>query len=175
MSEYWKKESWKIMSQEDLPYLPTPIDVIESVFRFLNEKNLIKKGQKLVDLGAGDGRVIVYASEFYNLESLGLEINRDLIRTAESEIKKKNLSDLCKMKEVDLFNYDISDMDIVFCFFLPSNYVYCSHMIKMVKSGAIVINIRWDFKKFKKFKKYWRRSFQIKTNKQFPVYIYIKK
>jgi len=66
MNEYWKKESWKIKTQEDLPYLATPINVIESIFKFLKEKNLIKKGQRLVDLGAGDGRVIVYASEFYS-------------------------------------------------------------------------------------------------------------
>ena len=172
MSEYWKKESWKIKAQKDLPYLATPITVIESIFKFLKENNLIKKGQRLVDLGAGDGRVIVYASEFYSLISLGLEINRYLIKTVESEIKRKNLSDLCEIKEVDLFNYDISDVDIVFCFFLPSNYAYCTHVIKMIKSGGLVINIKWDLKKFKK---YWKRSFQIKTDEQFPAYIYIKK
>ena len=172
MSEYWKKKSWKIKTQEDLPYLATPMNVIESIFKFLNDKSLIKKDHRLVDLGAGDGRVIVYASEFYNLRSLGLEINRNLIKTAESEIIRKNLTELCTIKEEDLFNYDISNMDIVFCFFLPSNYEYCSHLVKMVKSGAIVINIRWDLKKFKK---YWKRSFKIKTDKQFPVYIYIKK
>lgn len=172
MNEYWKKKSWKINAQGDLPYLATPIPLIESVFKFLKEKNLIKKGQSLVDLGAGDGRVIIFASEFYNLISLGLEINTNLIKTAESEIKRKNLSDLCMIKEADLFNYDISDMDIVFCFFIPSNYAYCSHVIKMIKSGGIVINVRWDLKKFKK---YWKKSFQIKTNEQFPAYLYIKK
>ncbi len=172
MNEYWKKESWKINTQEALPYLPTPITVIESIFKFLYAKGLIKKGQRLVDLGAGDGRVIIYASEFYSLISLGLEINENLIKTAESEIKRKNLSDLCKIKEDDLFNYDISEMDIIYCFFLPSNYTYCSHVIKMVKSGGIVINIRWDLKKFKK---YWRKSFKIKTDEHFPVYLYIKK
>jgi tRNA A58 N-methylase Trm61 len=172
MNEYWKKESWKNKAQEALPYLATPIHVIESIFKYLNEKNLIKKGQRLVDLGAGDGRVIIYASEFYNLISLGLEININLIKTAESEIIRKNLSDLCMIKEEDLFNYDISDMDIVFCFFIPSNYAYCSHVIKLIKSGGLVINIKWDLKKFKK---YWKKSFKIKTDEQFPVYLYIKK
>ena len=172
MNKYWKKESWKIRAQNALPYLATPINVIESIFKYLNEKNLIKKGQRLVDLGAGDGRVIVYASEFYRLISLGLEININLIKTAESEIIRKNLSDLCMIKEEDLFNYDISDMDIVFCFFLPSNYAYCSHVIKMIKSGGLVINIRWNLKKFKK---YWKKSFKIMTDEQFPAYLYIKK
>ncbi len=172
MSEYWKKESWKIKTQEDLPYLATPIKVIESVFKFLYEKKLIKKDDKLIDLGAGDGRIIIHASEFYGIESLGLEINENLIKTAESEIKRKNLSEICKIREVDLFNYDISDKDIIFCFFLPTNYAYCTHMVEIVKPGAIVINIRWDLKIFKK---YWKRSFKIKTNEQFPTYIYIKK
>ena len=172
MIEYWKKNLWKIEAQKVLPYLATPIHVIESIFKFLNEKNLIKKGQKFVDLGSGDGRVIIFASEFYSLISLGLEIDINLIKTAESEIERKNLSDLCKIKEKDLFNYDISDMDIVFCFFLPSNYKYCAHVIEMIKSGGLIINIKW---KLKKFKKYWKKSFQIKTDKQFPAYIYIKK
>ena len=172
MNEYWKKNSWKFKAQEALPYLATPIHVIESIFKFLNEKNLIKKGQRFVDLGSGDGRVIIFASEFYSLISLGLEININLIKTAESEIERKNLSDLCKIKERDLFNYDISDMDIIFCFFLPSNYAYCTHIVEKIKSGAIVVNIRWDLKSFKK---YWKKSFKIKTDKLFPAYIYIKK
>jgi len=172
MNEYWKRESWKNNAQEALPYLATPIHVIESIFKFLNEKNLIKKGQKFVDLGSGDGRVIIFASEFYSLISLGLEIDINLIKTTESEIERKNLSDLCKIKEADLFNYDISDMDIVFCFFIPSNYKYCAHVIEMIKSGGLIINIRWDLKKFRK---YWKKSFQIKADKQFPAYIYIKK
>jgi len=172
MNEYWKKKSWKFKAQEALPYLATPIHVIESIFKFLKEKNLIKKGQRFIDLGAGDGRVIVFASEFYSLISLGLEINENLIQTAESEIKRKNLSDLCKIEEVDLFNYDISNMDIIFCFFLPSNYAYCTHIVEKIKSGAIVVNIRWDLKRFKK---YWKKSFKIKTDKLFPAYIYIKK
>ena len=172
MDEYWKKTSWKNKSQEFLPYMATPTKVIESIFKFLKEKNLIKENQRLVDLGAGDGRVIVYASEFYSLISLGLEININLIKTAESEILRKNLSATCKMKEIDLFNYDISEMDIVFCFFLPSNYEYCSHIIQKVKSGGIVINIKWNLKKFKRF---WIKSFKIMMNEQFPAYIYIKK
>ena len=172
MNEYWKKKSWKIETQKVLPYLATPINVIESIFKFLKEKNLIKNNQRLVDLGAGDGRVIVFASEFYSLISLGLEININLIKTAESEIIRKNLSERCKIKEKDLFNYDISEMDIIFCFFLPSNFVYCTHIIEMIKSGGIVINIRWDLKKFKK---YWKKSYKILTDEQFPAYIYIKK
>ncbi|QEE17826.1 hypothetical protein DSAG12_03664 [Promethearchaeum syntrophicum] len=172
MDEYWKKKSWKLKAQEDLPYLATPTIVIESIFKFLKEENLIKKNQRLVDLGAGDGRVIVFASEFYSLISLGLEININLIKTAESEIIRKNLSDLCQVKEMDLFNFDISEMDIVFCFFLPSNYEYCSHVIETVKSGGIVINIKWNLKKFKK---YWKKSFKITADEHFPAYIYIKK
>jgi len=172
MNEYWKKKSWKFKAQEALPYLATPMHVIESIFKFLKEKNLIKKGQRFIDLGAGDGRVIVFASEFYSLISLGLEINENLIETAESEIKRKNLSNLCKIEEADLFNYDISNMDIIYCFFLPSNYKYCAHMVEKVKSGGMVINIRWNLKKFKKN---WKKSFKIKTDKQFHAYIYIKK
>ncbi len=172
MGEYWRRQSWKIKTQEDLPFLPTPFDVIEAIFNFLKLKNLIRKSQKFVDLGAGDGRVIVYATEHYGCSSLGIEINLELIESAKSLIKRKKLGHICKIIEADCFHYDISQMDIIFCFFLPSNYKYCHHIFKMIKSGAIIINIKHSLKIFNK---YWSKSFQILESKQFPAYLYIKK
>lgn len=169
MGEYWKKKNWKIRAQEDLPFLPTPHTTIKSIFSFLKEKKLIHKKQKFVDLGAGDGRVIIHVAELYHLKALGLEIDNNLINSAKSVIKEKKLTELCQIIERDFYNYDISKMDIIYCFLLPSNYPYCHHLVKSIKSGAIIISIRWPLDDFNE---YWSESFVLKTIDQFDVFIY---
>jgi len=42
MDEYWKKKSWKNEAQEFLPYMATPTDVIELIFKFLICFNYLK-------------------------------------------------------------------------------------------------------------------------------------
>lgn len=170
--EYWESEYWKMTAQQDLPYLPTPHEVIEHLFLYLSQENLIQKGQKLVDLGAGDGRVIIHAAEKYDIDATGTEINRELIDTTNNQIHEKRLEKKCRILEWDLYDYDVSPYDIVFLFILPSSHKYLKHVISQIKPEALVISIRWPFDTFQEeliLKK------NISVLEQYSFFIYHKK
>jgi SAM-dependent methyltransferase len=172
LGEYFKKESWKIIAQTDLPYLPTSQIVIEEVFKFLSEKELLKDKKTLIDLGAGDGRVIIYATEKYGFMTTGLEINSELIQSTQEKINQLNISEKCQVIEADLYDFDISHQDIIFCFILPSSHNYFKHVIENIRPGAIILSIRWAMDVFSDF---WEKSYVINIPEEVPVYIYIKK
>jgi SAM-dependent methyltransferase len=172
MPEYFQKESWKVIAQQDLPYLPTPREVIEEIFRFLATRGSLVDGIKLIDLGAGDGRVILYAAEKYGLNCTGVEVNKELINSTRMEIRQKKLTKICKMVEGDLYNFDVVDFQIVFCFILPSSHKHFRHVVEEMPSGAIVVSVRWAFDGFQDF---WKQSHQLNPVPDFPVYIYWKK
>jgi len=171
-SDYVKSPYWKLIAQEDLPYLPTPIEVIEYVFDYLTKHYKIQSPMKLIDLGAGDGRIIIYASEKYGLHTLGVEINESFIQAANFEINRRNLTAICCMEEADLYAQRLGAYDIIWTFMIPTSHKYFKHVIETVKSGGLVVAIRWPLDTFQKM---WNYIEILNPLDQFPVYIYVKK
>ncbi len=143
MNQYFEKESWKIIAQSDLPYLPTPQDIIEKSFMFVDSNQHLKATRKLIDLGSGDGRVIIHASEKYGMDTTGIEINRELIESTTKKINEKGLGSICRVIENDLYNYPVSEFDLIFCFVLPTNHKYFRHVVENIRKNSIIISIRW--------------------------------
>jgi len=125
-----------------------------------------------VDLGAGDGRIIIYAGEKYHIHSIGLEINLELIKYGNNEIKIRNIGDICNIIEADFYDFNISNMDIIFCFLIPTFLKYFLHVIKKIKSNSVIISIRYPLNEFSK---YWKKSYIIKAPDNLIAFIYIKK
>ncbi|MEJ2296238.1 MAG: class I SAM-dependent methyltransferase [Candidatus Lokiarchaeota archaeon] len=75
------KDYRKFISQLSLPYLGTPPEAIPKIFNTLKEKfNLIpNSSQTLIDLGSGNGRIIIYSAIHYKIKSVGIEIDKSLI------------------------------------------------------------------------------------------------
>ncbi len=145
---------------------------IESTFQFLQEKQLITPRSRLVDLGAGDGRIILFASEQYKIQSLDLEINEVLIQTTSFKIQQKNVGNLCRIEEADFYNYDLASFDIIFTFLVPTNHSHFTHVIEILKSGAVVVGSKWPLTTFQT---YWKKSYHLTPFKEYSIYIYIKK
>ncbi len=158
LQEYYKSESWKVFAQSQLPFLPTPFEAIEAIFSFLDNKGILKPTSLLIDLGAGDGRVIIYASEKYGIPSIGVEINVGMIEATQKIIKEKNLEQICKMLEGDLYDFDVSKADLIFSFALPTNHRYFEKIIRNIKEGAYFISIRYDLDQFNM---YWSEKHEI--------------
>ncbi|MHA1729871.1 MAG: SAM-dependent methyltransferase [Promethearchaeota archaeon] len=79
----------KIHSQLALPFSVTSDDAIKKIFETLEQKFGLSNGskQKLLDLGSGTGNILIYSATHYNIKSVGIEININLIKLAKGRIK----------------------------------------------------------------------------------------
>ena len=91
------------------PFVQTPIDVAKKMIQIAD----LKPGQKLFDLGAGDGRLVMMVAQETEASSVGVEMRDDLIERARSEIKRLNLEGRVTMIHDDFFNVDLSEADVV--------------------------------------------------------------
>jgi len=57
------------------PFLPTKKVVVNSMFSSLETQLGSLKGRKLVDIGSGDGRIVLKASTDYGMNAIGYELN----------------------------------------------------------------------------------------------------
>jgi len=88
--------------------------------RILDLANL-KSGETLYDLGCGDGRILEYAAENYEIkEAVGFEIS--LIPYIFAKLRASFAQGHKKMRVVygDLFRVNLKEVDVVVCFLMPA-------------------------------------------------------
>ena len=78
----------------------------------------VKPGELLLDLGSGDGSVLIAATR-RGARAVGVEINPFFVWYSRWRIRRNGLAHLARVERGDLFNHPIGQADIVFMFLLP--------------------------------------------------------
>ncbi|MEM2910330.1 MAG: class I SAM-dependent methyltransferase [Nitrososphaerota archaeon] len=91
-----------------IPFYPSPIDVVRLMLNVAEPK----EGQVLVDLGCGDGRVLVEAATNYGSSVVGVESNPWLASYAYNKLLEKGIKNF-KIVKGDLFEFNFSSADII--------------------------------------------------------------
>lgn len=115
------------------PYVPTRQLDIEEIFK--NIKN--SKKSKFVDLGSGDGKLVLYAAKL-GYQSTGYEINPILWMISNFRVRKYPNA---KVILSNMWSADISNADLVFCF-LASKYMNKleKKLNQEMKTGSIFVS-----------------------------------
>ena len=99
-----------------------------------------RSGETLIDLGSGDGRIVLAAARDYGLKGIGIEIDPLKVRLAEQLAEKAGVADRTRFHHQNVFDADYSEADIL--------YIYMSHqaldrlfpaLIDRLKPGARVV------------------------------------
>jgi cyclopropane fatty-acyl-phospholipid synthase-like methyltransferase len=109
----------------------------------------VKKGQKVADLGSGDGKVVIEFAK-KGAEAHGFEINPFLVWLSRMKIKKLGLENKAFIHRKNFWKQDFSDFDIITLF----QIYYVMHTLedKMkneLKKGAKIVSNTWRFPKWK--------------------------
>lgn len=149
----------KLHSQLDLPFLETDIKFIKEIFQTLQYKFGLKSNSKqnLIDLGAGNGSIVIFSALNYNIKSFGVEINQKLINEAISRIRslkkeggnKKRLFRNIKLKLGDFYLLNLNGYNYIYIYSLPSMHKYLKHVFSTAKKGAIFISHKYPLEGFK--------------------------
>lgn len=102
-------------ADDKAPFLPTPPPVVEGML----DLAAVGKGDHLVDLGSGDGRIVVAAAK-RGATALGVELGPDLIRRAREAARFEGVEDRARFLRTDLFAAPIRNADVVTLYLLPA-------------------------------------------------------
>jgi hypothetical protein len=98
-----------------LPYVPTPQVVLDEMFKIAN----ITAKDFVIDLGSGDGRVVINAAQMFKASGLGVDIDAKLVALSNNKAKAEGVADRVKFIEQDMFKVDISRATVVTLYVMP--------------------------------------------------------
>ncbi|HWH80090.1 MAG TPA: class I SAM-dependent methyltransferase [Candidatus Binatus sp.] len=98
-----------------LPYVPTPQIVVDEMLKLAN----VTAKDFVVDLGSGDGRMILTAAKTFKASGFGVDIDPKLVELSNQEAKSQGLAERAKFFEQDMFKADLSKATVVTLYVLP--------------------------------------------------------
>jgi protein-L-isoaspartate O-methyltransferase len=125
------------------PYYPTPETIVEKMLQLGG----LKAGEKMFDLGSGDGRIVIMAAQKFHAEAVGVELDKDLARQSTAKILKLGLEKSARIINGDLLNQNYSSADLVTVYLLPAsiNNKVLPLLDKQLKKGARVVAHDFEF------------------------------
>lgn len=118
------------------PFVPSKPERIATMIDLAN----LKKGMRVVDLGSGDGSILIAAAR-HGAIAFGVEMNPFLIPYSRWRARRAGVSDRTTFIRGNIKDCPIHDMDVVFLYLLPSLLKKVSGKLSSeLKPGACVIS-----------------------------------
>lgn len=118
------------------PYYPTPETVVERMLEFGG----LKAGEKMYDLGSGDGRIVMLAAQKYHAVATGVELDNDLWRKSESKIRELGLQKTAHIIHGDILKQNYSSADLITVYLLIDSNVKVRPVLERdLKKGTRVV------------------------------------
>jgi len=125
----------------DTPYVPTPQIVVNRMLELAK----VKPGETVIDLGSGDGRIMITAAREYGARGFGVELDPYLVQTSNEEAKRVGVADRVKFLKQDLFETDFHEADVLTLYLLPDvNIELRPKILSELKAGTRVVSHDFD-------------------------------
>jgi len=119
----------------DVIYVPTPQVLVDRMLEMAE----VKPTDFVMDLGCGDGRMIVTAARKYGTRGYGVDINPERIDEANASAKSAGVSDKVKFEVANLFEQSMAKADVLTMYLLPEiNLKLRPKILSEMKPGSRV-------------------------------------
>jgi len=98
------------------PFITTPGDVVERMLQLAQAG----PGDLVLDLGSGDGRIVIAAAQKFGARGLGIELDARLVEASRENARRAKVADRVAFQEGDVLVSDISKASVVTVYLLPA-------------------------------------------------------
>ena len=111
-----QKENWVVCDDEHVaPFVPSPLPVVQRMLELAR----VGPGDKVFDLGSGDGRTVIMAAEKFGASAVGVELDDQLFKQSSDRIARLGLLGRARIRHGSMFKADLRDATVVTLYQLP--------------------------------------------------------
>ena len=118
------------------PYYPTPETIVERML----ELGGLKAGEKMFDLGSGDGRIVIMAARKYHADATGVELDSDLVTESAAKLRQLGLQKSARIIYGDILKQNYSSANLITIYLLPDSNLKVRPVLEAtVKKGTRIV------------------------------------
>jgi SAM-dependent methyltransferase len=126
---------------EETPYVQSGMVVVRTMLEMAG----VRASDFVIDLGSGDGRIVIEAARQYGARGLGVDYDPRLVKLATANAEKAGVSDHVSFVEQDLFKTDLGAASVLTMYLLPEYNLALRPKILALKPGTRVVSHDWGF------------------------------
>lgn len=117
------------------PFVPTPMPRVRKMLALAQ----IKPGEKVYDIGCGDGRMVYLAANDYGAKAVGFELSPLVYMLAK--VRKFFWRSKAQIHFTDFRSKNLGDADVIVCYLLPESLARLQSKLETeLKKGARVVS-----------------------------------
>ena len=124
----------------DVPFVVTPDNVTREMLKLAD----VKASDYVIDLGSGDGRIVIVAAKQFGARGLGVEIVPELVAKSRDNAQRAGVADRAEFRVQDLFATDLSQATVITMYLLPEVNLQLKPKLLALKPGTRIVSHDWD-------------------------------
>lgn len=120
---------------KDVAWIPTPQSLVDKMLELAE----ITPDDFLIDLGSGDGRLVITAAKL-GTKAIGVEYNPDLVDLSKIIAEKEGVTNLVKFIEADIYEFDFTNASVIAMFLLPHINLRLRPKLLEMKPGTRIVS-----------------------------------
>ncbi len=105
----------ELQKELDTPFVVSPEEVVDRMMRAAG----VGPGDVLIDLGSGDGRIVIEAVRRGAIRALGVDNDPQLVERARRNATQAGVADRASFRVENLFETDLSQASVISFYLLP--------------------------------------------------------
>lgn len=126
--------------QPSVPYVPTPQAVVDRMLAMAK----VTAQDYLIDLGSGDGRIVVTAAKKFGARGFGVDLNPVRIDEANANARKNGVTDKVAFYQRNLFETDLTQATVITMYLLPRVNLELRPKLLDLKPGTRIVSHDFD-------------------------------
>ena len=124
------------------PYVPTPQRGVDAMLAMAN----VSDRDYVIDLGSGDGRIVITAAQKFGARGKGYDIDGELVERSTASAAKLKLADRVRFEKRDVLQADLKDATVITLYLLPAMMLELrAKLMRELKPGTRIVSHDFDF------------------------------
>jgi len=119
-----------------VPYVPTPQAVVDRMLEIAK----VGPSDYLIDLGSGDGRIVITAAKKFGARGFGVDIDPERIEESINNARRAGVSDRVAFYERDIFDTSLTEATVITLYLLPKVNRELRPRLLALKPGTRIVS-----------------------------------
>lgn len=124
------------------PYVPTPQRVVDAMLGIAG----VTDRDYVIDLGSGDGRIVITAAQKFGARGKGYDIDDELVGRSNAAARRLRLEQRVRFEQRDVLQADIREATVITLYLLPEMMrALRAKILSELRPGTRIVSHDFDF------------------------------